>query len=159
MRELHTPLVPPVSLSVFSLSTPFVWMFARIWIKNGLLCSLQFTSLIRSKHIVPFLESSVPIDFQELNVLQLTVLAVKKEPNKICPKKLLTKMLFNTVIPRSDLGKTYPASNTEESIYCQPPPQALRFSHGRGECETRVTGDESFPPSFARTFSSRERDV
>ena len=25
---------------------------------------------------------------------------------------------------------------------CQPPPQALRFSHGRGERETRVTGDE-----------------
>ena len=24
----------------------------------------------------------------------------------------------------------------------QPPPQALRFSHGRGERETRVTGDE-----------------
>ena len=47
----------------------------------------------------------------------------------------------------------------------QPPPQALRFSHRRGERETRVTGDEpqgtmgrvSFPPSFARTFSSRER--
>ena len=47
----------------------------------------------------------------------------------------------------------------------QPPPQALCFSHGRGERETRVTGDEpqgtmgrvSFPPSFARTFSSKER--
>ena len=25
---------------------------------------------------------------------------------------------------------------------CQPPPQALSFSHGRGEHETRVTGDE-----------------
>ena len=24
----------------------------------------------------------------------------------------------------------------------QRPPQALRFPHGRGECETRVTGDE-----------------
>ena len=24
----------------------------------------------------------------------------------------------------------------------QPPPQALRFSHGRGERETRVTGEE-----------------
>ena len=60
----------------------------------------------------------------------------------------------------------------------QPPPQALCFSHGRGERETRVTGDEpqgtmrrvyggrrsvlpvvSFPPSFARTFSSKKRDV
>ena len=60
----------------------------------------------------------------------------------------------------------------------RPPPQALRFSHGRGERETRVTGDEpqgtlrrvyggrrsvlpvvSFPPSFARTFSSKKRDV
>ena len=47
----------------------------------------------------------------------------------------------------------------------QPPPQALRFSRRRGERETRVTGDEpqrtmgrvSFPPSFARKFSSRER--
>ena len=43
----------------------------------------------------------------------------------------------------------------------QPPPQALRFSHRRGERETRVTGDEPqgtmVPPSFARTFSSRER--
>jgi len=28
-------------------------------------------------------------------------------------------------------------------IHCvQPPPQALRFSHRRGERETRVTGDE-----------------
>ena len=35
----------------------------------------------------------------------------------------------------------------------QPPPQALRFSHGRGERETIV----SFPPSFTRTFSSKER--
>ena len=35
----------------------------------------------------------------------------------------------------------------------QPPPQALRFSHGRGERETIV----SFPPSFKRTFSSKER--
>ena len=26
--------------------------------------------------------------------------------------------------------------------HSQPPPQALRFSHGRGERETRVTGDE-----------------
>ena len=58
----------------------------------------------------------------------------------------------------------------------QCPPQALRFSHGRGERETRVTGDEPqgimgrlqtagearlarclLPASFARTFSSRER--
>ena len=49
----------------------------------------------------------------------------------------------------------------------QPPPQALRFSHGRGERETsdwwwtaRDHGkgiDGSFPPSFARTFSSKER--
>ena len=72
------------------------------------------------------------------------------------------------------------------SLLAQPPPQALRFSQGRGERETRVTGDEpqgtmgrvqtasdsrpswkqdlpdvspvvSFPPSFARTFSSKER--
>ena len=27
-------------------------------------------------------------------------------------------------------------------VQSQPPPQALRFSHRRGECETRVTGDE-----------------
>ena len=26
-------------------------------------------------------------------------------------------------------------------LWDQPPPQALRFSHGRGERETRVTGD------------------
>ena len=51
----------------------------------------------------------------------------------------------------------------------QPPPQALRFSHGEASAK-RVTGDEpqgtmgrvqspvvSFPPSFARTFSSKER--
>ena len=48
-----------------------------------------------------------------------------------------------------------------ESSVGQPPPQALRFSHRKGKHETRVTGDEppvvSFPPSFARTFSSRER--
>ena len=28
------------------------------------------------------------------------------------------------------------------ALRLQPPPQALRFSHGRGERETRVTGDE-----------------
>ena len=47
--------------------------------------------------------------------------------------------------------------------YIQPPPQALRFSHGRGEHQTRVTGDEpqgtmasvSFPPSFARISKER----
>ena len=47
----------------------------------------------------------------------------------------------------------------------QPPPQALRFSQGRGERETRVTGDEpqgtmekgtdTFPPSFAHTSKER----
>ena len=45
-------------------------------------------------------------------MLQLTVLAVKKEPNKICPKMLLNKVLFNMVIPRSGLGKLYPARIT-----------------------------------------------
>ena len=29
-----------------------------------------------------------------------------------------------------------------KTVPCQPPPQALRFSHGRGERETRVAGDE-----------------
>ena len=34
-------------------------------------------------------------------------------------------------------------SEREVNACCyQPPPQALRFSHGRGERETRVTGDE-----------------
>ena len=28
------------------------------------------------------------------------------------------------------------------TVLCQPPPKALRFSHRRGERETRVTGDE-----------------
>ena len=115
-RASHALRVPSLAISFQPRYRPFVWMFARIWIKYGLLCSLKGTSLIRSTHIVPFLESSVPIDFQELNVLQLTVLAVKKEPNKRYPKKLLTKLLFNTVIPRSGLGKPHPASNTEENI-------------------------------------------
>ena len=64
------------------------------------------------------------------------------------------------------------------AAFYQPPPQALRFWHSRGELETRVTGDEpqgnvgrvqtageapdispvvSFPSSFARTFLSIER--
>ena len=30
-------------------------------------------------------------------------------------------------------------------LWDQPPPQALRFSHGRGERETRVTGDDQRP--------------
>ena len=42
----------------------------------------------------------------------------------------------------------------------QPPPQALRFSHGRGERETRVTGDEpqGTIPAFlcAHIFIKRE---
>ena len=29
-----------------------------------------------------------------------------------------------------------------QTVACQPAPQALRFSHRRGERETRVTGDE-----------------
>ena len=37
----------------------------------------------------------------------------------------------------------------------QPPPQALRFLHDRGERETSDWW--YFPPSFARTFSSKER--
>ena len=50
----------------------------------------------------------------------------------------------------------------------QPPPQALRFSHGRGVREAsdwwwtardhgRVQTAVSFPPSFEGTFSSKER--
>ena len=48
-----------------------------------------------------------------------------------------------------------------------PPPQALRFSQGRGErqvmnrkgpWEGEVSLVVSFPPSFARTFSSTERE-
>ena len=51
---------------------------------------------------------------------------------------------------------------TLETVRPQPPPQALRFSHGRGERETRVTGDQpqgtmgTVQPSFARTS---KRDV
>ena len=52
------------------------------------------------------------------------------------------------------------------STWKQPPPQAPRFSQGRGERlvmnrEGLWEGSPvvSFPPSFARTFSSRERDV
>ena len=64
----------------------------------------------------------------------------------------------------------------KKTTFRQPPPQALRFSHGRGECETSdwwwntrdhgkgidgrrstVSPVVSFPPSFARTFSSKER--
>ena len=60
----------------------------------------------------------------------------------------------------------------------QPPPQALRFSHGRGERETRVTCDEpqgtmrrvqtageaplpvvSFPASSARETSGHKSGV
>ena len=53
----------------------------------------------------------------------------------------------------------------------QPPPQALRFSQSRGErlvmnrkgpwegYRRQAKPVVSFPPSFARTFSSRERDV
>ena len=48
----------------------------------------------------------------------------------------------------------------------QPPPQALRFSHGRGERETRVTGDEPQgtmgrvqTPSRLPLRAHRKRDV
>ena len=48
----------------------------------------------------------------------------------------------------------------------QPPPQALRFSHGRGERETRVTGDEPQgtmgrvqTPSQLPLRAHRKRDV
>ena len=43
----------------------------------------------------------------------------------------------------------------------QPPPQALRFSHSRGERETRVTGDEPLSPSRLplRAHFLQKRDV
>ena len=37
-----------------------------------------------------------------------------------------------------EIGK----SKEKKKVVSLPPPQALRFSHGRGERETRVTGDE-----------------
>ena len=48
--------------------------------------------------------------------------------------------------------------------FLQPPPQALRFSHGKGERETRVTGDEpqgtmgSLLPAFLCAHIE-ERDI
>ena len=38
--------------------------------------------------------------------------------------------------------RTSKTKRTKLILQPQPPPQALRFSHGRGERETRVTGDE-----------------
>ena len=54
--------------------------------------------------------------------------------------------------------------HADQTVHLQPPPQALRFSHRRGERETRVTGDEpqgtmGRAETVARTFSSRERDT
>ena len=55
-----------------------------------------------------------------------------------------------------------------DGLLKQPPPQALRFSQGRGErlvmnrkgpWEGEVSLVVSFPPSFARTFSSTERET
>ena len=47
-------------------------------------------------------------------------------------------------------------------LWDQPPPQALRFSHGRGERETRVTGD-GLQGTMGRVQTTghfhRERDV
>ena len=47
-------------------------------------------------------------------------------------------------------------------LWDQPPPQALRFSHGRGERETRVTGD-GLQGTTGRVQTTghfhRERDV
>ena len=52
------------------------------------------------------------------------------------------------------------------TVGAQPPPQALRFSHGRGERETRVTGDEPQgtmgrvqTPSRLPLRAHRKRDV
>ena len=73
------------------------------------------------------------------------------------PLKLADLLFGNLKRHRNSVDhKTEPLANLHRD---QPPPQALRFSHGRGERETRVTGDEpqgtmgrvSFPPSFART--------
>ena len=44
--------------------------------------------------------------------------------------------------PPSKLGYLIGSSYKSYHVIYQPPPQALRFSHGRGERETRVTGDE-----------------
>ena len=41
----------------------------------------------------------------------------------------------------------------------QPPPQTLRFSHGTGERETRVTGDEPLLPAFLCAYIFIERET
>ena len=53
--------------------------------------------------------------------------------------------------------------SVHQVVRIQPPPQALHFSHRRGERETRVTGDEPQGTmgrvQTARAHFHRERDV
>ena len=53
--------------------------------------------------------------------------------------------------------------SVQQVVRIQPPPQALHFSHRKGNRETRVTGDESQGTmgrvQTARALFHRERDV
>ena len=80
-------------------------------------------------------------------------------------KTTLKRILCNSlrveieIMQSNFLTETSRTPDKTVETFPQPPPQALRFSHDRGERETRVTGDEaqetmevSFPP-----FTSREK--
>ena len=58
-------------------------------------------------------------------------------------RRSLKAEVFSYVRRKSSADLCRPKVKVTSGIaLAQPPPQALRFSHGRGERETRVTGDE-----------------
>ena len=85
---------------------------------------------------------------------------------------LFSQLIKNNFLNRCRIAYQIHSDNVKDARrQLQPPPQALRFSHRRGERETRVTGDEpqgtmgrvqtSLSPSRLplRAHFLRERDV
>ena len=64
-------------------------------------------------------------------------------------KTTLKRILCNSlrveieIMQSNFLTETYRTPDKTVETFPQPPPQALRFSYGRGERETRVTGDKA----------------
>ena len=82
-------------------------------------------------------------------------------------KTTLKRILCNSlrveieIMQSNFLTETSRTPDKTVETFPQPPPQALRFSHDRGERETRVTGDEAQETIWKAPshLSHRERNV
>ena len=94
---------------------------------------------------------------------------VKQHTQKRTPSLTIKIKIYLLEAPRRKWNPSKYENFERNITLSQPPPQALRFSQGRGErlvmnrkgpwegYRRQAKPVVSFPPSFARTFSSRER--